>query len=91
MAEKTKPQKKSTRPARSIVLSRPNIVDQWNALFDAHPWLEGLSTENCESVFCCPGPEVEDWAALSEASSLLFLSGFNGQPTTLCHSLIPSN
>ena len=88
-AKKSTPARKRT--ARAIVLTSESLQAQWDALFDAHPWLEGLSCDNyCEDVFCCPPSHMPDegWDVISEVSGLLFLATGSSHVPTLHRSLV---
>lgn len=59
----------------AVTVSRAQLQSAWDALFDAHPWLDGLATVACDSVFCCPPGDVDvDWDVLTRAGGLLFLA-----------------
>lgn len=69
----------STR-ASSTPASAGALTQQWHALFDAHPELEGLRSDeysSCGDVFCCPPSsfDTQHFSALSQARSLLFRAG----------------
>lgn len=76
--------------ARTIVVTRDDLVNRWEALFAAHPGLDGLEVRgSCDDVFCCPADDGSlDWLALSEVSELLFLAGASGTTKRLSKGLI---
>jgi len=83
---------KPRRTARAITVTRESLVKQWQDLFDANPWLEGLTTSQAcdESVFCCPSNSDIDWLVLSEASEVLFLATGASRALTLRRDMLNS-
>jgi hypothetical protein len=69
-------------------MSKKNIIKRWNELFDANPWLEGMThADSCEFIDCCPVPEPEDWVAFNEVFNLMFLADI-GSPEVLTRSFM---
>lgn len=84
----TSPRKRRTAPV--VQVTHDQIRADWNALFDKHPWLDGLTcTNHCANVFCCPPDDLPDWGALSQASGLLWLAGGPATATTLTRDALP--
>lgn len=63
-------------------ITKEELLQSWENLFNEFPWLEGWQSQGECSVFCCPG-NPPDWQALSAARMYLFLSGYEGTLTTL--------
>ena len=83
---------KKASKVRTITLTAADIRSRWDALFNANPWLEGLSADStCGDVFCCPPDSRNiDWLVLSEVGELLFLSGANtGSTPMLTRDMVP--
>jgi len=69
-------------------VSKEDIVKRWNELFDANPWLEGMThADSCEFIDCCPVPEPQDWTVFNEVFNLMFLADI-GSPEVLTRSFI---
>jgi hypothetical protein len=69
-------------------VSKEDIVKRWNELFDANPWLEGMThADSCEFIDCCPVPDPEDWTVFNEIFTLLWLGDLES-PRVLTRDLI---
>lgn len=66
------------------------ISRAWQTLFDAHPWLDGLTNDtSCGNVLCCPPAHLPDYGAFQQAVSLLFLHGGPTTVSALRRDLVP--
>lgn len=75
-----------------IWVTREEVLADWNALFDAHPWLEGLTSNGtCASITCCPPPRLRDRDVWNRARGLLFLGCGDTSARTLTRSLLTGN
>lgn len=61
-------------------MTKEHVVNQWNELFDANPWLEGFAAdENCGIIDCCQQTEPENWLVFDKVTTLLWLSGLENE------------
>ena len=69
-------------------MTQEHIENRWHELFDANPWLEGMThAESCEFIDCCPVPDPQDWLVFNEVFTLIFLAGLHS-PHTLTRDLM---
>jgi hypothetical protein len=73
-------------------LTRQQIIDRWNELFEENPWLEGMtpersSTTYCGVLWCCPTPVPQNWEAWDEIVDLAWMANLE-EPKVLTKSLI---